>query len=299
MRGAARCCATRVNWRARLRVSVSAPGRLNSAMNGAPIGVFDSGVGGLSVLRAIRDVLPNEDLIYVADSGFAPYGNRPSEYIRERAEAIVEFFGGVGAKAVVVACNTATAVTIHTLRSRFTFPIIAIEPAVKPAAEITKSGVVGILATTQTLSSASFSRLVEKYGKGMQVLVQPCPGLVEQVEKAELDGPKTEALVVRYLAPLLDRGADTIVLGCTHFPFLSAMIRSIAGAKVSLIDPAVAVARQLQRRLKTSELLSLDGSLGTEQFWTSGVPDKVQAVVGRLWVKNVEVCSLPSALSAF
>jgi glutamate racemase len=272
---------------------------MTSVMNDAPIGVFDSGVGGLSVLREIRSALPRENLIYVADSGFAPYGDRPSKFIQQRAEAIVEFLGSVGAKAIVVACNTATAVTIQTLRSRFTFPIIAIEPAVKPAAEITRSGVIGILATSQTLSSESFSRLVEKYGKGVQVLLQPCPGLVEQVEKAELDGPKTEALVVRYVAPLLDRGADTVVLGCTHFPFLSSMIRSVAGPNVSLIDPAVAVARELQRRLKTSELLSLNGSPGTEQFWTSGAPDRVQPVVGQLWVRNVEVCSLPSALSAF
>jgi glutamate racemase len=269
-----------------------------SVVNSAPIGVFDSGVGGLSVLGAIRSALPAENLFYVADSGFAPYGDRPGKFIQQRAEAIVGFFAGIGAKAIVVACNTATAVAIQTLRSRFTFPIIAIEPAVKPAAELTRSGVIGILATSQTLASESFSGLVEKYGKGVQVLLQPCPGLVEQVEKAELNGPRTEALVVRYVAPLLDRGADTLVLGCTHFPFLSAVIGAVAGPGVSLLDPAVAVARELQRRLKLSELLSHDTSLGTEQFWTSGAPGKVQATVGQLWARKVEVRSLPSALSA-
>jgi glutamate racemase len=266
--------------------------------NAAPIGVFDSGVGGLSVLQEIRNALPAENLIYVADSGFAPYGDRPSAFIRQRAEAIVEFFAVAGAKACVVACNTATAVAVQALRSRFAFPIVAVEPAVKPAAEITRSGVIGILATGQTLASDRFSRLVEKYGRSVQVFVQPCPGLVEQVENAELEGPRTEALVARYVSPLLERGADTIVLGCTHFPFLSPVIRAIAGPGVSLIDPAVAVARELQRRLAAGELLRRDGDLGTEQFRTSGAPALVQPVIRQLWGRNAEVDSLPAALSA-
>jgi len=139
---------------------------------------------------------------------------------------------------------------------------------------------------------------VAEYGKGMQVLLQPCPGLVEQVEKAELDGPRTEALVARYIRPLLERGADTIVLGCTHFPFLSPMIGAVAGPGVSLVDPAASVARELQRRLEISKLLSPNSSPGTEHFWTSGAPNKVQPVVGKLWAKNVDVCSLPSTLTA-
>ncbi len=267
-------------------------------MKEAPIGVFDSGVGGLSVLREIRNALPNEDLLYVADSGAAPYGDRPSQFIKDRAQAIVEFFVAEGVKAIVVACNTATAVAIQTLRSRFTIAIVAIEPAVKPAAEITRSGVIGILATRQTLASESFSRLVEKYGKGVRILLQPCPGLMEQVEKAELEGPRTQALVVRYVSPLLERGADTIVLGCTHYPFLSSTIRAVAGLTVSVVDPAVAVARELHRRLKASQLLSFKGNEGVEQFWTSGAPNQVQPVVARLWGKNVEVRSLPCAFAA-
>jgi len=266
-------------------------------MNPAPIGVFDSGVGGLSVLREIRHALPRENLLYVADSGFAPYGDRPAEFIQRRAEGIVEFFADAGAKAVVVACNTATAVAVQALRSRFMFPIVAIEPAVKPAAETTRSGVIGILATSQTLASANFSRLVERHGKGVQVLQQPCPGLVEQVEKAELAGATTEALVTRYVRPLLDRGADTIVLGCTHYPFLFSTIRAIAGPRVTLIDPAVAVARELKRRLEAGGLLSLDGR-GTEQFWTSGSPDRVRTVIGQLWAGAVEVHPLPATLAA-
>ena len=204
----------------------------------AAIGVFDSGVGGLSVLREVRAALPAEDLLYVADSGAAPYGERPAEFIVERARAIVEFFFERQTKAIVVACNTATAVAIQSLRSRYPVPMIAIEPAVKPAAEQSRSGVIGILATSQTLASENFLRLAEKYGRGVRVLTQACPGLVEQVEKGDLQGDKTREMVAGYLAPLLAAGADTIVLGCTHYPFLISLIRAAAGPGVALIDPA-------------------------------------------------------------
>jgi len=271
---------------------------MNSDMKSAPIGVFDSGVGGLSALREIRHALPGEDLLYVADSGSAPYGDRPGKFIKERAETLVEFFLVERVKAIVVACNTATAVAIQALRTRFSIAIVAIEPALKPAAEITRSGVVGILATSQTLASESFSRLAEKYGMGVQVLLQPCPGLAEQIEKAELESPRTEALIVRYVSPLLERGADTLVLGCTHYPFLSSTIRAVAGPAVSIVDPSVAVARELHRRLKTGDLLSRKANLGTERFWTSGAPDQVQPVAAQLWGKSIAVRALPSAFSA-
>lgn len=266
-------------------------------MHDAPIGVFDSGVGGLSVLREIRNVLPGENLLYIADSGFAPYGDRSGEFIRQRATAIVEFCADAGAKAIVVACNTATAVAVDMLRARFALPIVAIEPAVKPAAALTRSGVVGVLATRQTLASASFARLVATYGAGVQILLQPCPGLVELVEKGELAGPSTEALVGRYVAPLVAQDADTLVLGCTHYPFLGPVIRAAAGPGVTLLDPAVAVARELQRRLAADDILARNGSRGVEQFWTSGAPNQVQPVVSRLWGHSVEVFALPAALA--
>lgn len=269
-----------------------------SVTKAAPIGVFDSGVGGLSVLREIRRALPGEDLLYVADSGFAPYGDRPGQFIQERAEAIVEFFHSERVKAVVVACNTATAVAIQALRSRYEIAIVAMEPAVKPAAEITRSGVVGILATTQTLASDSFSRLAERYGKGVRLVLQPCPGLVELVEKGEVDGSAAQSLTARYVSPLIEQGADTIVLGCTHYSFLSPVIRAAAGPAVFVIDPAVAVARELHRRLKTSELLSPKDKAGTERFWTSGVPGRVHPVIAKLWGENAEVQLLPSSFSA-
>jgi hypothetical protein len=159
-----------------------------------PIGVFDSGVGGLSVLKAIRRELPGENVLYVADSGYAPYGDRTKEFIEERAIAVVDFLRGEGVKAVVVACNTATGVSVETLRSRYDFPIVAMEPAVKTAVTTTRTRIVGVLATARTLSSSNFLRLVDRHGAGVQVLVQPCPRLVEQVENGELATTATRSL---------------------------------------------------------------------------------------------------------
>ena len=266
-------------------------------MKNAPIGVFDSGVGGLSVLREIRALLPGEDLLYVADSGYAPYGDRAAEFILQRAEAITAFFASQGAKAVVVACNTATAVAVQALRAKHSLTIVAMEPALKPAAEKTRSGVVAILATSRTLASDSFARLAERHGKGVQVLLQACPGFVELVEKAELSGPNTAGLVERYVVPLLVQGADTFVLGCTHYPFLSPVIQSICGERAFVIDPSPAVARELRRRLTTAELLSREDKPGVERFWTSGAPEQVREVITQLWGKTIEVEPLPDWFS--
>jgi glutamate racemase len=257
------------------------------------IGVFDSGVGGLSVLREIRRELPFENLLYVADSGYAPYGDRPAAFVQQRSRTVVEFLIGKGAKAIVVACNTATAVAVDSLRSIFTMPVIAIEPAVKPAAATTRSGVVGVLATTNTLTSTKFVKLVEQYADGASVLTQASPGLVEQVESGELSGERTRALVERYVDPLLEEGADTLVLGCTHFPFLTPLIQEVAGPNVAVIDPAVAVAREVRRRLKTAAFLSASTTPGWEQFWTSGPVDAVAPLVSRLWGKDAVVNRLP------
>jgi len=259
-----------------------------------PIGVFDSGVGGLSVLREIRRELPDEHLLYVADSGYAPYGDRPADFIIERSTSVAEFLIGHGAKAIVVACNTATAVAVEALRARFTLPIVAIEPAVKPAAAATESGVVGVLATTQTLSSAKFARLVDQYAGGATVLTQACPGLVEQVEAGDLSGPRTRTMIEEYVSPLVNEGADTLVLGCTHYPFLAPVIEEVAGVGITIIDPAVAVARELRRRLNAAGLLSTTGQPGSERFWTTGPVDSVEPIVSRLWGRDVEVRTLPT-----
>jgi glutamate racemase len=260
------------------------------------VGVFDSGVGGLSVLREIRRELPAEDLVYAADSAHAPYGDRDAAFIVERSIAVLEFLVTQQVKAVVVACNTATGVAVEELRARFAFPIVAIEPAVKPAAARTRSGVVGVLATTQTLSSPRFSRLVDAHAAGVQVLVQPAPGLVERIEAGEFGSGATRALVRQYVQPLIDKGADTIVLGCTHYPFLGALIEEIAGPGVAVIDPAVAVARELRRRLQAGGLLAPETRTGNERFWTTGPTEPVRAVMVQLWGKPLELSRVPEGL---
>ncbi|WFP49655.1 glutamate racemase [Methylomonas sp. EFPC3] len=255
----------------------------------APIGVFDSGVGGLSVLRAIRAELPNEDLLYVADSGYAPYGDRDAGFIEDRSAAIAGFLIDEGAKAIVVACNTATVVAIEKLRAWCPLPVVAIEPAIKPAAGITQSGVIGVLATRQTLASANVARLCAAYGQDVNILLQPCPGLVEQVEKAELDSPASRALLETYLAPLLAAGADTIVLGCTHYPFLLPLVREIIGPERVIIDPATAVAKELARRLGNQRASALRPEPARTRFLSSAAGSNASSVVSALWGSPVLV----------
>jgi glutamate racemase len=257
-----------------------------------PIGVFDSGLGGLSVLRAIRAELPIEDLIYVADSGSAPYGARDEEFVAERATILTRFLIEQGVKAVVVACNTATSIAVATLRGRFDIPIVAIEPAVKPAATKTRSRVVGVLATAGTLSSPNMAKLLAHYGPDVRFLVQPCPGLADQVDKGQLDSDETRSMVERYVRPLVDRGADVLVLGCTHYPFVRPLVQEVAGSDVEVIDPATAVARQLRRRLEAGKLLRGVPAAGSEKFWTTGAVDAVTPIVRQLWGKPVEVFAL-------
>jgi glutamate racemase len=245
------------------------------------------------VLREIRRELPAEDLIYVADSAHAPYGDRDAGFIISRAVALFAFLLGKGAKAVVVASNTVTGVAVDALRARYQIPIVAIEPAVKPAAAITHSRIVGVLATTQTLASPRFARLVEAHASGIQVVTQGCPGLVEQVESGELASRETESLVRRYVEPLVAKGADTIVLGCTHYPFLADAIGEAAGAGVTIVDPAVAVARELRRRLQAVDLLAPDGAAqGTTVFLTTGDAERMRRVIGQLGLPDGTVSHL-------
>ena len=252
------------------------------------IGVFDSGVGGLSVLKHIRAALPRHDLYYVADSGHVPYGEKTQDYIRERSLALTQYLVDEGATAVVIACNTATAAAAAFLRERFTLPIVAMEPAVKPAVAATRSGVVGVLATVGTLESARFAALLEQYAGDVEIVVQACPGLVEQVEAGELDTPATRALVERYTKPLIARGADTLVLGCTHYPFLKPVISELAGSDVRLIDTGDAVARQVVRRLPPAAS-GAEGKVPTERFWSTGDLVAACRIVSQLWGRAVVV----------
>jgi len=237
--------------------------------------------------------LPAENLIYVADSAHAPYGDKAQDYIEARSLAITRFLLDRGAKAIVVACNTATGAAVASLRSHFTLPIVAMEPAIKPAALQTKTGVVGVLATRRTLASRNFAKLFERYASDAEILPQACPGLVEQVESGNLDGAKTRSLLETYVLPLVARGADTLVLGCTHYPFLRSLIQDIAGPDVAVIDSSEAVARQLRRRLEAHGLLAEEGVVVTEQFWTSADSSRTSRVVEQLWGRQVEVGRLP------
>lgn len=255
------------------------------------IGIFDSGVGGLSVLRHIRAALPDARLIYVADSGHVPYGDKTADYIVARSRILTRFLVEQGAEAVVIACNTATAAAAASLRSEYSLPIVAMEPAVKPAVAATRSGVVGVLATVGTLESARFAALLDRYAGQVRILTQGCPGLVEKVEAGDLDGPETRTLLEQYARPLLSEGADTLILGCTHYPFLAPLLAEIAGPAVTLVDTGAAVARELVRRLQDA----LPASTGNPAifFYTSGTVDDATRTMSRLYGEAVTVHRLP------
>ena len=250
----------------------------------APVGVFDSGVGGLSVLRALHALLPGERLLYVADSAHAPYGDKPAAYVQARAEHALDRLRALGCKAAVVACNTVTGLSIEALRARHPgWPIVAIEPAVKPAAQRTRRGIIGVLATRNTVDSPGLARLIVRHAGGVQVLARACPGWAERVERGELEGPATEVAVAQQVRPLVEAGADVLVLGCTHYPFLRPVIERIAGPGVEVLDPAPAVARELQRRLQALDLLAPAGPPAADlPLLTSGDPAIVGAVAQRL-----------------
>ena len=255
----------------------------------APIGVFDTGVGGLSVLRAIRQELPFENLLYAADSAHAPYGDKDSDFIGQRARLMTRFLLAQGAKMIVVACNTITVVAVKELRAWCPVPVIAMEPAIKPAAQRTKSGIVGVLATSQTIASASVARLCESQGEHVKFLLQACPGLVESVEQADLTSHATRALLAKYSEPLIAGGADTLVLGCTHYPFLMQQIQAIAGPDVLVIDAGAPVAKEVVRQLGLNNLRRSGGTHTSTRFFSSADLDKAQTVMSALWGARVTV----------
>src|SRR5471030_1841415 len=256
-----------------------------AAMRDAPVAVFDSGVGGLSVLNEIQALLPNESLFYVADCGHIPYGEKSPEYIRQRCAVISGFCREQGAKALVIACNTATVAAAADLRQRYPdWPLVAMEPAVKPAAAATRSGVVGVLATTGTLQSAKFAALLDRFAGDVRVVTQPCPGLVELIETGDLLSPTIRNLLHSYVQPLLAAGCDTIILGCTHYPFLRPLLSQLLPESIILIDTGSAVARQLQRLLTQHDLLA-SGPAREAQFWSSADPKSFGSILPLLWKK--------------
>ncbi len=251
--------------------------------NERPIAVFDSGVGGISVLKHIHTLLPNEQLLYVADSKHAPYGNKTPQEIQSRCFEITDFLIAKDAKALVVACNTATAAAIDALRMRYTLPIIGMEPAVKSAAAATKNGIIGVLATTGTLKSVQFAALLESYGRNVEVVTQACVGLVECIERGELNTSNTKNLIKQYCTPLLAEGADTIVLGCTHYPFVRDAIADIVGKDVILIDTGAAVANQLKHRLVLEDMQATRLQKAKVRFWTNSTKGNAKQVISQLW----------------
>jgi glutamate racemase len=237
-------------------------------------------------MKEVRRMLPHEDLIYVADSKYCPYGEKTPQAIQERARKVTEFLLAKGVKLIVVACNTASVAALKYLRAAFTLPFVGVEPAVKQAVLFTKNKKIGVLATGLTLSGEKFTSLVEKFGGGITVVNQACPGLVEQVEAGQVSGPETETMLRMYLKPLQDTGVDVVVLGCTHYPFLRPLVVKIVEPGIQVIDTGMPVARQTKRVLTQAELLAPETRIGQDWFYTSGNPSLVGPVVERLWGAN-------------
>jgi glutamate racemase len=253
-------------------------------MSGAPIGLFDSGVGGLSIWRQVVHALPSESLLYVADQANVPYGHRSADEIQANSLGIADYLVAQGCKAIVVACNTASAVALEPLRQRFPqLPILGLDPAVKPAVQLTRSGVVGVMATPATFQGQLYRATVGRYATAVQVVEQVCVGLAELVEQGDLEGPDCDARLMGYLQPMLDAGADTIVLGCTHYPFVIESIRRLVGPAMAVLDPAPAVARHLADVLRQAELLAMDSAgVLAPRFATTADPLAFNRALSRL-----------------
>lgn len=249
----------------------------------APIGVFDSGVGGLSVLREIRRELPGESMIYFGDQGHVPYGPRPLEQVREFSAGVTRYLLSRGAKIIVVACNSASAAALSVLREMNPHvPFVGMEPAVKPAAETTGTGVVGVLATPATFQGELYASVVERFAAGVELLKSTCPGLVQQIEAGDLVGARTREILNDALLPMLARRIDTVVLACTHYPFVIPLIQEIVGGPVRVIDPAPAVARQTGRLLEARGLGNSSTGPGSTEYLTSGDPVSFSHIAARL-----------------
>jgi len=249
----------------------------------SPIGIFDSGMGGLSVLRAVRRLMPGESLVYFGDQAHVPYGPRPLEQVRAFSEGITRFLLSRRSKIIVVACNAASAAALAYLRQAYPeVPFVGMEPAVKPAAEQTSSGVVGVLATPATFQGALYASVVERFATGVELLRSTCPGLVQKIEDGDLSGPETRAILEEALRPMLKRNIDTVVLACTHYPFVIPLIEEIVGKGVRVIDPAPAVARQARRLLEGRGLVRPADYSGSVEYLTSGEANSFSRVLQTL-----------------
>jgi glutamate racemase len=259
-------------------------------MDDRPIGIFDSGVGGLSILREVRRLLPSENLIYFADQINVPYGQRGLREVREFSEGIARFLLARGAKIIVVACNTASAASLHHLREVFPrVPFVGMEPAVKPAAELSRKRTIGVIATEATFQGALFASVVDRFAGGVRVLTQTCAGLVEQIEKGEVQSAETRRMLETCLEPLLREEIDSLVLACTHYPFATPAIREIVGPDVTIVDPSPAVARQVRRVLAERSLLGRLEGVSRVDYATTGAPERLRCMVGALFGDRIDV----------
>jgi glutamate racemase len=255
-----------------------------------PIGIFDSGIGGLTVTAAIKQALPMERLFYFGDTQHVPYGPRTLEEVRTFSFAITEALLAQGCKMIVIACNTASAAALRPLREAYPdIPFVGMEPAVKPAVEQTRSGVVGVMATVATFQSELYNTIVERFAKGVTVLRQPCPGLVRQIESGAFDTPETEAMLQGWLSPMMEAHIDALVLGCTHYPIVRPLIERIVGPEVRVIDPAPAIARQVERVLEYDGLRCAARTEGVDRYFTSGDPEAFHRMMERLGLDGQEV----------
>lgn len=246
-----------------------------------PVAVFDSGLGGLTVLRALQEQLPCEDYLYFADTRFLPYGDRTETFLKQRGVLISQALEQRGVKALVIACNTATAAAAEAIRAAVDIPVVAMEPAVKPAAARSKTGKIAVLATTRTVGSPRFQRLLEQFASHVQVIVQACPGLAEAIEGYGPESHEVGVLLDRFVGPLATSGVDVVALGCTHYPWVAGQIARRLPPGIQLLDTGEAVARQLSRLLASAN--TQGGGLGRVSLATSGQPQSVRATVDRLW----------------
>lgn len=254
-----------------------------------PIGIFDSGVGGLSIAKRIVEQLPNERIIYFADSKFAPYGDISNQQIIQRVNIIADELIKKNCKAIVIACNTATVNAIDQLRERLSIPIIGVEPAIKPAATLSKSKKIGVLVTQATAINDRFLALVDQYKNGAEVIIQPCLGLVELIEQGQQASEKFNRLLNQYLSPLITKNVDTLVLGCTHYPFMSDAIKTIMPNDVNLIATATPVSEQLKRQLIKHQLLATSPSNISHHFYSSSVNPDQNRIFSQLWQSEIKV----------
>ncbi|WP_220465961.1 MULTISPECIES: glutamate racemase [unclassified Colwellia] len=258
------------------------------------IGIFDSGIGGLSIAKCIHQHLPNENLIYVADSQFAPYGDKSSAEIIERVNKIADWLIRQQVKAIVVACNTATVSAIDQLRLRVSIPIIGVEPAIKPAALHSKTKKVALLVTGATAINTRFLSLVNKHKNGAEIYIQPCPGLVELIEQGLHESEQCLEILHTFLQPLVQSNIDTLVLGCTHYPFVRSLIQRIVGDKITIMETAQPVTDQLTRQLANQGLLASTLSISQQHFFSSKVSKQQAKLMSVLFGQNVTLQQFPA-----